>query len=249
MSFSDALHLPRSTTDAVVAPDKETFERRFGMTLDEVRVLLQTKDGERQLLKRIQDALATTPNAAAAQAEVDKILPLVGRNVEQLRKKESFLSKVVSMPLRAIKAVGKTIVKHPILSAIGVAGVIALLIYLFGPAAGTVGMFGHQVTKAFEENVLRKVPVPTPEAGFSAVADVPAASGLAGPEAFRAAAESVQSPAATMYMNMDAAKAAGLSDQALKAISDTSRSILANPTLATPEAQMKALFDTIPPTP
>lgn len=227
MSYAQALDVPRASLDTWVAPTRESLERRFeGMELERVKELLRSDEGKKQLLTLMKES---DPSLAG---NVDTMLSVVDRNVEQLEKKESFLKKVLMMPVHAAKSVGMTIAKHPVLSAIGTAGIVALLIYFFGPAAGTVGALGQRATELFEGTVLSNVPVPTPGAGFGAAADVSAVGGLAGPEAMAEAAESLESAGDLMIDNLEAARAAQMTDDAMRAVSGAADNVLQNP--ATP---------------
>lgn len=239
MPYAEALELPRRSTDQWVAPDRETFSENFeGLELERVKQLLATDEGKKHLLE-VMDA---------DPALKEKMLSLVDRNIEQLEKKESFLMKVVKMPLHVTKAVGKTILKHPVLSAIGAAGIVALLIYFFGPAAGTVGMLGQRAIESFGEHVLGNVPVLTPEAGFEAAAELPAIGGLAGPEALEQAAQASESAGSLLYQNLEAAEAAGMSDGAMQTVTEAADSVIADPMLENINPVQK-FFESFPPPP
>ncbi len=226
MAYADALALPRISVDRWVSSDREGLEQNFnGMALEKVKQLLQTDKGKKELLQMMKQA---DPSLGG---DVDKLITLVDGNVEQLEKKESFLKKVAMMPVRTLKAVGRTIVDHPWLSAFGAVAIIALLIYFFGPAAGTVGALREKATELFGEYVLKKVPVPTPTAGFGAAAEVPVGSGLLGPDAIERAAASAESAGTLMGQNLEAARSAGMSDQALKAISGAAEKAVQHPGL------------------
>lgn len=224
MPYADALDVPRASLDRWVAPNRESLKRRFdGMELERVKELLRSDEGKKQLLTLMKES------DPSLTGDVDRVLSVVDRNVEQLEKKESFLTKVLMMPVHAAKAVGMTIIKHPVLSAIGAAGIVALLIYFFGPAAGTVGELGQRGVEFFGETVLSEVPVPTPGAGFGAAAEVPAIGGLAGPDAMAGAAESLESAGNLAIDNLEAARAAQATDEAMRAISGAADNVLQSP--------------------
>ncbi len=169
--------------------DRDSVEQRFGLEMDRILELRKSKEGQRELIQRMKKA------DPSLNGNVNDVLRQVDRNLDQLNKKESFLGKVVKLPLRAVQAVGRTIKKHPVLSAVaGIAAIIALL--YFTPAlAPTAGEYGKKLIDAFK-SVLGKLNVPTPETAVDAVAQVPVTGGSVSEAVAEAATEAANSPSA-----------------------------------------------------
>lgn len=183
----DAL-LPRDVREMEnwVFRDREGIERRFGMKLEKVLEHFHTEAGKKELLKKMK---AADPSL---NGNVDSALNLVNKNIEQLQKKESFLKKMLMLPVRGVQAVGRTMKKHPVLTALaGITALIALL-YFTTPLGTTIGGYGLQMIDAFKK-VLGKLNIPIPKLGVDAVAKVPVAGGPVDPFMAKEAAEAMQS--------------------------------------------------------
>src|SRR3989344_3911429 len=107
--------------------DREELQRYLGTQkeLDEIGVMFRTQDGKKELLALLKKA------DPALNGNVEGALNQIDLNREQLEKKESFLKKMLKLPARALKALGRTMRKHPVLTALGgLAAVIALLYFM-----------------------------------------------------------------------------------------------------------------------
>lgn len=155
--------------------------------LDELAVMSSTKEGEKEFLSMLKTANPSlNGNIDAARKQADL-------NIEQLEKKKNFLEKVLSVPGRALKSLGRTMKKHPVLTTIaGLAGLIALL--YFTPAlAPTTGEYWGQLVEAFKE-VLKKIGIATPAPGVDSIAKLPVTGAPVSPEVVERAGEILQSP-------------------------------------------------------
>lgn len=94
--------------------DRESMEKRFGMEMERILELYNTDAGKKQLLERMKQA------DPALNGNVDRALDLVNKNADQLQKKESFFRRMLMLPVRTTTAVGKTMLRHPVLSALAV---------------------------------------------------------------------------------------------------------------------------------
>lgn len=155
--------------------------------LEEIGVMYKTQDGKQELLALLRKA------DPSLNGNVEGALEQIDLNREQLEKKESFLKKMLKLPGRALKALGRTMRKHPVLTAIaGLAGFIALL-YFMPTIAPTAGDYGRKLIEAFK-GVLQKVGISTPAAGVDAIKDLPVTGAPIAPGVVEEAAEILQSP-------------------------------------------------------
>src|SRR3989344_142019 len=154
--------------------------------LEELAVMSGTKEGEKEfltLLKRANPSLNGNIDAAHEQADL---------NIEQLEKKKNFLQKMLSVPGRALKSLGRTMKKHTILTALGGLAAVIALLYFMPALAPTTGKYGRQLIEAFKE-VLKKVGLPTPTAGVDAIAELPVTGGPVSPDVVERAGEILES--------------------------------------------------------
>src|SRR3989344_352459 len=169
--------------------DREELQRYLGTQkeLDEIGVMYKSQDGKKELLALLKKA------DPALNGNVEGALNQIDLNREQLEKKEGFLKKMLALPGRALKSLGRTMKKHPVLTTLaGLAGLIALL--YFTPAlAPTTGEYWGQLVEAFKE-VLKKIGIATPAPGVDAVANLPVTGAPVSPEAIEHAGEILQSP-------------------------------------------------------
>lgn len=183
-------------------------------SLEKIAVMMTTAEGRQELLQRLGVANAapearestvsspppkertdTTPSEKEeVNANVHAALEQLSLNREQLQKKESFLKKMLMLPVRGVQALGRTMKKHKALTAVvGIAALIALLYFL--PMPPGVGRLRDSMIQAGKE-VLRKVGVSLPEPAVDAIANVPATGGAVAPEVMRHAEEILSSPSA-----------------------------------------------------
>jgi hypothetical protein len=155
--------------------------------LEEIGVMFQTQDGRKELLALLKKA------DPALNGNVEGALNQIDLNREQLEKKESFLKKMLKMPVRALKALGRTMRRHPILTALGGLAAVIALLYFMPALAPTAGEYGRQLIEAFK-GVLQKVGLPTPSPGVDAISKVPITGGPVSPEVVERAGEILQSP-------------------------------------------------------
>lgn len=153
-----------------------------------IEVMMQTDDGRKQLLQRLQEA------DPSLNGNVEAALEQVNLNREQLQKKESFLKKMLMLPVRGLQAVGRTVKKHPILSAAAGIAVLVAILYLIPMLAPGVGVFRDNLIEGGKE-ILRKIGVPLPEPGVDAIADVPVTGGPVGPDVIEKGRQILESPA------------------------------------------------------
>lgn len=176
--------------DQWIFRDREGIEQRFGMELEKVLELYNSDMGRKQLLEQMQTA------DPSLNGNIHSAMELVDSNIEQLQKKESFLKKMVKLPVRAVQAVGRTMKKHPVLTAIGGTAALIALLYSIPMLAPGVGAYGTQLIDSFK-TVLGKVGVPIPEAAVDAIGAVPVTGGAPlAPEVVEGAGEILQSPGA-----------------------------------------------------
>lgn len=170
------------TLDRWIFRDRESIEQRFGMELEKVLELYHSDSGKKQLLVKMKQL------DPSLNGNINQALVTVSENMNQLKAKESFLMKMVKLPVRTVKAAANAVRKHPVLSAIGALAIIGVLIYFFGPAAVGTGEVAQRAVQAFKDTVLKKVAVSTPSMGVEAAANLPVTGGLA--DAAAASAES-----------------------------------------------------------
>ncbi len=219
--------------------DRESVEKRFGMEMERVLELRKSKEGQRELLQKMHDA------DPSLNGDAKQVLETVNTNIEQLKKKESFLMKMVKMPVRAVQAVGRTIRKHPVLSGLGAIAILAALIYFFGPAATSLGEVASAASESFKNNVLGKIGVPTPGVGMGAAADLPVTGGLADGAA---AAATIESPGMIAAENAGFIESARIPEQAVETIQTIADEILKNPNVQdiNPTEQFFDMLDKAP---
>lgn len=128
--------------------NRDEIRNRFGMELERVLELYQSTEGRRQLLATLLDASPQLRNA-----DGDAALEQLRRNGDQLHKKETFLKKMLLLPVRTVAAVGRTIRRHPLLLAtVGIAAVLMIIgQYMPGGFAAVRGLGGRCIAavKAF----------------------------------------------------------------------------------------------------
>jgi hypothetical protein len=210
----------KKNLDSWIFRDRQAIEKRFGMEMEKVLELYNSDDGRKKLLlqmKQIDPSL---------NGNVDNALRTVSENMEELKKKESFLAKMLKLPVRTVKAVAKTVMKYPVLSALGVAAIIAALIYFFGPTAATVGSVASKAGAIFKDTVLTKIGVPTPSIGMEAAAELPVSGGLADPSIAATVAESAGEMA---VQNAEFIQAGKIPEAAVKAIRSAAETIVNDP--------------------
>ncbi len=169
--------------------DQEELREYLGTNkeLEEIGVMYKTQDGKQELLALLRKA------DPSLNGNVEGALEQIDLNREQLEKKESFLKKMLKLPGRALKALGRTMRKHPVLTAIaGLAGFIALL-YFMPTIAPTAGEYGRKLIESFK-GVLQKEGITTPAAGVDAIAELPVTGAPVSPEIVERAGEILQSP-------------------------------------------------------
>lgn len=183
--------------------DRESVEQKFGMEMERILELYETDKGKKELLERMKK---TDPSL---NGNIHHAMEQVNANIEQLKKKESFLKKMLMLPVRGVEAVGRTMKKHPVLTTVaGIAALIALL-YFTTPLATTAGEYGLTLIDSFK-SVLGKLGVPLPEVGVDAVAKVPV-TGTVDPILAEEAAEALHSPGMMGEMSGEFLEAAGKS--------------------------------------
>ncbi|MSR68120.1 hypothetical protein EXS65_04865 [Candidatus Peribacteria bacterium] len=163
---------PVPNLDRWIFRDREAIEQRFGMELEKVLEMYHSDSGRKELLLKMKQI------DPSLNGNINQALETVTDNMKELKTKESFLMKMVKLPIRTVKAVANAVMKHPVLSALGALAVIAALVYFFGPAAVGTGEVGTAAAGAFKDTVLGKVVVPTPGMGVGAAADLPVTGGL-----------------------------------------------------------------------
>ena len=168
-----------------VFKDREELEQKFGMELERIIELYQSDKGRMELLEKMKEEGVHDEN-------VDAALQIVSQNAEQLQKKESFMKKMLMLPVRGFKAVGRTMRKHPVLTAVaGVAALIALLYFM--PAPPGVGALRDSMIEGGKK-ILEKIGVGLPEAATDAIGEIPVTSGPVGSEVLDAGAEIISTP-------------------------------------------------------
>jgi hypothetical protein len=211
--------------DSWVFRDRESMEKRFGMEMERILELYNTDAGKKALLEQMKQSDPTL------NGNVEGALNQVNRNIEQLQKKETFLGKMMKFPGNAVKAVGNTMKRHPVLTtAAGIAAIIALL-YFTGTLAPTAGQYGSKLVQAFK-SVLGKLSIGTPEVAMDATAAVPVTGGTATAEMAEVATEALQSPGMMEEVLQQAteARAAGAAGESLSPLSAGAESILQSQT-------------------
>ncbi len=165
-------------------PGRLTDDMDVEEELERVRALIQTRAGQSRLLQRVQSDHPGMPQS--------EILRHIERNVEQLRKKESFLMKVLKMPVQGLKSIGSAIARRPVASAlVAVAGLLALLYFL--PAPPGVGRLRDDMIEG-TRRILTRVGVSLPQANTDAIAAVPVTGGPVVPDVIQRGGEILQSP-------------------------------------------------------
>lgn len=208
--------------------DRESLERRFGMEMERIAELYRTDSGKKQLLEAIRK------QDPSLNGNVDAALTQVSSNIDQLKKKESFLTKMLKLPVRAVQAVGRTMKRHPFLTAAaGIAAILALL-YFTGPLAQTAGQYGTTLVESFK-GVLSKIGLATPEVAVEATGAVPVTGEAVGEEVARQAAEAFISPGTAAMQTAEAIEAAKSATGAVEAVgglSGAAQGILQSPEAA-----------------
>lgn len=173
-----------------VARTPEQLEERYGKSLEEMQATLASEEGREELMRMFQ---AEHPEL---NGKAKEILDYLSLNVEQLKKKETLMQKVLSLPKRAISAIWETIKKHPILSAVAV---LALLLY-FLPMPPGLGRFGDKFIEAVK-GLLAKSGISVPEVATDALADAPVTGGPVSEELVEKIHELIQSPSGIDEVN------------------------------------------------
>lgn len=173
--------------DKWIFRDRESLEDRFGLELERILELRKSKEGQRELLTRMKEADPTL------NGEGEKVLKQVDRNVEQLKKKETFFESVAKFPQRTIKSALSAMYHHPFLTAAGGIAAILALLYFSPALATTGGQYGQKLIDAFR-NVMGKLKNPLPTVGTDAVGKVGVMSGGASEAAVEAVGNAYESP-------------------------------------------------------
>ena len=85
--------------------DRESAEARLGMELDKARTMIQSDEGRKELIEKL-----------SLNGNANKVLEGIDLNVEQLKKKEGFLKKMLKLPGRTLKATLGLMKRHPVIS-------------------------------------------------------------------------------------------------------------------------------------
>lgn len=105
--------------------DREVAETKFGMELDKVRTSLQSVNGRKDLIQKLE-----------LNGNAEAVLEGIDLNVEQLQKKESFFTKMLKLPGRTAESTLNLMKKHPVVSTLVIlalaAGAVAAGFYLAG---------------------------------------------------------------------------------------------------------------------
>ncbi len=182
--------------DQWIFRDRETLEKKFGLEMERILELYKSDKGKEDLLKRMKEA------DPSLNGNVDKALQQVTGNAEQLKKKETFFKKMRMLPIRAAQAVGRTMKKHSILTAVAVTAIIVAILYFMPALAPTAGEYGTRLIQAFKV-ALSKIGIGTPEAATDIIGSLPVTGGSVSGEVVSEAGEILQSPGA-----MDALRSA-----------------------------------------
>lgn len=175
--------------DRWIFRDRESMEKRFGLEMERILELHKTNVGKQELLQKMKDADPTLNGNA------DKAMKQVRGNIEQLQKKESFFKRMLTLPPRAMQAVGTTMSKHKKLSAVAVVAAIIAIAYFTPALAPTAGQYGTKLIQALK-TTLTKVGIATPEAATDMIGSLPVTGGPVSDEVVREAGEILQSPGA-----------------------------------------------------
>ena len=173
-----------------VARTPEQLEERYGKSLAELQVELGSKEGQEKLMKMFQK------EHPELNGEAKELLKYLSLNIEQLKKKETLLQKVASLPKRALESIWNTIKKHPILTGVAI---LALLLY-FLPMPPGLGALGDKFITAVK-GLLTKMGIEVPQVATDALAEVPATGGPLSPELADKLNELLQSPSGIDEIN------------------------------------------------
>lgn len=136
-------------------PDRESVEKQFGMELEKVKELNKTDQGKKQLLEHMKSA------DPSLNGNIGAALEQVNQNIAVLEKKESFLKKMIKLPVRAVEAVGRAIKKHPIVFSLLVAAGVAAGVGLY------YGQLGNLLTQMIPNYAAEAAEVASESAGVS----------------------------------------------------------------------------------
>ncbi len=212
--------------------DRKELENRFGLQMERISELSKTDKGKQELLQRMKKA------DPSLNGDIDKALAQVDTNIRQLEKKESFLKKMLMMPVRAVKAVGRTMWRHKVLSAVAIiAGIIALL-YFTPTLAPAAGEYGRRLIEAFKTQ-LAKLKMPTPQTAVESAGKSGITGGPVSPSVARAAAAAAESPgemAAGTQTLLEAAKDSSIAPTQLEKITKSAGEIFNSAIKAAPKS-------------
>lgn len=130
-------HPQREMLSEWVQRDRESIESLFGMKLEQIMQLARTDEGKQQLLERMKQI------DPSLNGNADRALATVQENVEQAKKKESFFKKMLLLPGRAVLSVGKTIVRHPLLTILVILATYGLVVWQLPKILGYLQAFAN----------------------------------------------------------------------------------------------------------
>lgn len=160
----------RGRLDDWVFRDREAVEGRFGIQIDRLREMLRSDEGRRTIMEEMH----RIDNGLNGQSE--QALRQLDRNIDQIKKKESFLTKMAKAPFRACKKAVECLVKHPVLSSAAIIAILIAILYFTPTLAPTAGEYGNALIERFKE-VLRRFHIASPEIATDAVGKVAVTGG------------------------------------------------------------------------